>query len=181
MRKFLAAFFLFIFTFNVGGYYLIFWGLQYHASRQIASLADTGTYTSTDEIAFHIPLTLPYTLEQDEFTRANGSFEYDGEFYQVVKQRIVDSQLVLVCIKNHQQKKITRALSDIVKADHLPGDARQTLRTLARLFKDFQSAEASILHTGNAWSTEVGLTAILLSSDPPCTEIAAPPPRPSCI
>jgi len=177
VRKLLAAFFLFIFAFNVGGYYLIFWGLQYHAGRQIEARADAGAYTSDDEVIFHVPLALPYPTMHNEFTRANQTFEHDGEFYQVIKQKIENGQLVLICLKDQQQKKLTRALSELTKVNHLPGDAKQTLRTLAKLFKDFQFSETSFLHPGSAWSLEIGLTTLLLSSNPPGIEVAGPPPR----
>jgi hypothetical protein len=178
VRKLLAAFFLFVFAFNIGGYYLIFWGLQYHATRQIAQLVDTGTYTSADEITFQVAITLPYAAPQDEFTRANGSFEHDGEFYQVIKQKIAGDQLMIVCLKNHQKKTLTRALSDLTNVTHsLPGDAKQTLRILAKLFKDYQSSETPLLHTGSTWSLEIGLTHLIISSNPPGVEITGPPPR----
>jgi len=178
VRKLLAAFFLVIFAFNVGGYYLIFWGLQYQATRQIVQVADAGTYTTSDEIVFQVPITLPYTTTQHEFTRANGSFEHDGEFYQVIKQRIVGDRLVLICLKNQQQKKLTHALTDLAKVAHnLPGDAKQTLQTLAKLFKDYQSTDTPLLHTGSAWSLEIGTTHHIISCDPPPAEITGPPPR----
>lgn len=179
MRKLLAAFLLAIFAFNVGGYYLIFWGLQYHAIRQITARADAGAYTTDDEITFRVAITLPYTMSQDEFTRVNGEFEHHGEFYRVIKQKIVDGQLVLICLKNHQQKKITHALSDLAKINHLPGNAKHNLRTLAKFFKDFQSSDITLLHAGSPWSLELGFTNLVLFTDPPSIEIAGPPPRQS--
>jgi hypothetical protein len=177
VRKFLATFFLAVFAFNLGGYYLIFWGLQYHASQQLVKQADADAYASHDEVTFEIPVTLPYPVNQETFTRVNGTFEHGGEYYHVIKQKIIGDKLMLVCLRNHQQKKLNHALSGLIKIQHLPGDSRQALRVLAQLFKEYQFSEMPLLEPGRSWCAEIGLTGFTISSDPPYPDVAGPPPR----
>lgn len=178
MRKFLAIFFLAVFAFNLGGYYLVFWALQYHASRHLVKQADAEAYASHDEVIFEVPITLPYTVEQQAFTRADGSFEHNGEFYQVIKQKIMGDKLVLVCLQNHRQKNLNRAMADLAKINQqTPADSKQALSMLAKLFKAYQPPEIWLLNACNSWCAEIGPTGFTIASDPPATEVAGPPPR----
>lgn len=178
MRKLLAIFLLLLFAFNLGGYHLLIWALQYQARQHLMQQADADAYTSADEVLFRVPITLPYTAAQEEFTRVNGAFEHDGEFYQLIKQKIVGGELLLVCIKNHQQKKLTHVFDHLTKiSQSVPGDSNQAWQLLAKLFKDYQFFETPLLTSGSAWSQKIGHTDFIPSFLQPFREVKGPPPR----
>ena len=102
MRRLVSIFFLAIFLFNVGGYYLVFWGLQYQAEQIAQKKLETATYAGSDEVTLAIPLSLPYPIYQEGYTRVYGNFEYQGVHYKLVKQKIENDNLIVVCFKDEK-------------------------------------------------------------------------------
>jgi len=178
LKRLTAIFFLATFLFNLGGYYIVFWGLQLKSDRELIRLIDTTGYSGSDEVIITVPLTLPYPIYQEGFTRVHGEFEYDGEYYRLVKQKVEDDMLVLVCVKDHNQKNLTMAMTDFAKAaNSVPASNQQTSILITKLFKDFQSTDFSLATAGIGWSQEIGSVAFILSSFHADRTIDVPPPK----
>ncbi|HEY3405113.1 MAG TPA: hypothetical protein VGK59_17110 [Ohtaekwangia sp.] len=138
MKRLLAIFFLSVFLFNIGGYYLAFWSIRFHAKKELLSRLDAEQYNADELTVLAIPLSLPYPVQQSEYERVDGDFEYQGEFYKLVKQRIENDTLFVVCIKDNQEKKIEVTWSAYAKvANDLPTQSKQTLSLLAKLAKGY--------------------------------------------
>ena len=156
----------------------MFWGLQLKSDRELIRLIDTTGYSGSDEVIITVPLTLPYPIYQEGFTRIHGEFEYDGEYYRLVKQKVEDDMLVLVCVKDHNQKNLTLAMTDFAKAaNSVPASNQQTSILITKLFKDFQSTDFSLATAGIGWSQEIGSVAFILSSFHADRTIDVPPPK----
>ena len=177
MKRLLAIFFLSVFLFNIGGYYLAFWSIRVHAKKELLNRLDAEQYDASALTVLAIPLSLPYPVQQSDYERVDGELEYQGEYYKLVKQKIENDTLFVVCIKDTDEKKLSIALSDYAKvANDLPTQSKQTLTLLAKLGKgfspvpSFQISADFILLTGNA--TEKIYT-VLQESYP----IESPPPQ----
>ena len=83
-----------IFLFNVGGYYLVFWGVRTQAKKDLLHRLDADQYSSEDLVVLSIPVNLPYPIQQNGYERVDGEFEYGGEYYNLVKQRLQNDTLV---------------------------------------------------------------------------------------
>lgn len=178
MRKTAAIFFLVTFLFNLGGYYIVFWGLQLKADSELIKLIDNSAYSGSDEVIITVPLNLPYPIYQEGFNRVNGEFEYGGEYYRLVKQKVENDVLVLVCVKDHGQKNLTAAMTDFTKAaNNLPASNQQTSNLLAKLFKDFQSADLLIFANGSGWTKDIGIVRFVIPSFYADRTIDTPPPK----
>lgn len=151
MKRAFSILFLLIFLFNVGGYYLVFWGLRSQAKKDLLHRLDADQYSAEELIVVAIPITLPYSNQVSDFERINGQFEYKGEFYNLVKQRMENDTLFIVCIKNHQEKELVNAMNEYSDlANNLPTGAKHTLDLFDKLFKDYNIPYVVI--TGhNAW------------------------------
>jgi len=56
----------------------------------------------------------------------------------LVKQKIENDTLFLVCVKDHQQKRLDRTMNEYTNlANNLPASAKHTLDLMGKLFKDF--------------------------------------------
>lgn len=111
MKKACAIFFLSIFLFNIGGYYLVYWAAKSRARKDLLVRLDTDSYSSNDVVVFSVPLSLPY-VQQQSYERVNGEFEYQGQYYSLVKQRFENDTLFLVCIKDQHKKKLVNVLNE---------------------------------------------------------------------
>jgi hypothetical protein len=177
LKRLLSIFFLTIFLFNVGGYYVVFWGLQYQANKVVQKQLDTGTYASSDEVTLSIPLTLPYPIYEEGFTRVNGSFEYQGTQYKLVKQKMENDKLIVVCIKDEKSTNLNNTLSNVAKAAHNQKSSKEAMSLLAKLIKEFQGEETVLSGMTLGWSRDINKMELNLSYHAATLPINIPPPR----
>lgn len=122
---------------NVLGYYGVFVGLQYKNSRDIALRLDRDYNNVQGEITIKVPLSVPYMNDLD-YRRVDGDFEYEGEFYKMVKQKFSHDTLHIVCVRNETGKQINTALADYVKTfTDQPTNTGSQGKTLFSFIKDF--------------------------------------------
>ena len=100
--------------FNVLGFYGVFYGLQLQNDHQISLLADQNS-ENLETITIKIPMAIPYGTDQSDFERAEGAFEYQGQFFRLIQQRFDRDTLHLVCVRDVGSKQINDAFADFVK------------------------------------------------------------------
>lgn len=138
LKKLFSILFLLIFLFNVGGYYLVFWGVRSQAKKDLLHRLDADQYSSEELVILSIPVNLPYPIHQNGYERVDGEFEYGGEYYNLVKQRLENDTLFMVCIKDHQEKNLVDAFTAYTNlANDLPSSAKHTMAMFGKLFKDY--------------------------------------------
>ena len=127
-----------IFLFNVGGYHAFFWALRVQAKTDLLHRLDADVYSSEDVVVLSVPVSLPYPIYDDGYERADGEVEYNGEFYHLVKQKIENDTLFMVCVKDHHQKHLQVTMDEYTNlANNLPSSTKHTMDLLGKLFKDF--------------------------------------------
>ena len=141
---------------NTMGYYGVFVGLDYHHDRQMSERFDTDIYNASEAITFRIPITIPYATESADFHRVDGEFEYMGETFRMVKQRILSGSLYIVCVKDVEGQQIAQALRDYVKTfSDKPADAKSQSKTQITLIKDYIPSSYSIGNSSEGWMSVV--------------------------
>lgn len=115
MKTAISIFLVVLILFNVIGFYGLIVGLSYKAKHEIARRLDSEKYHREETITLKVPMAIPYYSGNEEYERVEGEIEHEGEFYRLVKQRIVHDTLYIVCIKDNVSKNIKQALSDYVK------------------------------------------------------------------
>jgi hypothetical protein len=178
VKKVFSIFFLALFLFNVGGYYIVYWGLHSKAKKDLLHRLDADNYSSEELIVISIPISLPYPLQQQGYERVNGEFEFNGEYYNLVKQRLENDTLFMVCIKDKTQKKLVTVLNEYSNyANNLPANASHTLDLFGKLFKDYTGTVLATLSVGTGWAIPIlygeGQFALLDLYYP----VISPPPR----
>ena len=167
-----------VFLFNVGGYYIVFWGLQQRYSRELIERLDANLYSEEETIELKIPVTLPYPLNQQEFERVNGKFEHNGEYYKLVKQKLHNDTLYIVCIQDHQQKRLEKTITEYANlSNDLPSNSDKALNFLGKLLKDFESNKNLDLVASGVWCLEIPLTFHSFKTIDQEREIHSPPPK----
>jgi hypothetical protein len=178
VKKSVAIGMLIVFLFNVGGYYFIFWGLRIHADQVLNARIDAELYADYETVELKIPVTLPYPPQQQEFTRSKGKFEHNGQHYQVVKHKLENDTLYMVCIKDQQEKELVAAMSDYAKlANDLPASSKGAMNFLGKLTKDFESSDALKFLQQSGWVREICQTSQPFETLEMTSSIASPPPE----
>lgn len=153
-------------------------GFRHQARRNLLHRLDTDAYTSNEVTVLTIPLNLPYPVEEGVYERVNGEFEYNGDYYKLIKQKLENDTLFIVCYKDTHEKRIETAMADYTKlANDIPTQSKQALTFLAKLFKDFNTTPRYTLSTTACVFDEVNFSDqefTIIDRDHP---IESPPPE----
>jgi hypothetical protein len=169
---------LIVFLFNVGGYYIVFWGLRLQADKQLTTRLDADLYNTHETIELKIPVTLPYPIQQQEFQRIDGRFEHHGEFFKLVKHKLQNDTLYIICIRDHQTKHLVNTMTDYVKLTQaLPGTSQKALNFLGKLLKDFYSQADIGIALNYGFSMVILFKKTSDSLPDPVIPVHSPPPK----
>ena len=180
MKKGLSILLLIIFLFNVGGYYIVFWGLSFRLDRQLAYRLDNNLYDEKETIEIKIPLSLPYPVHSDGFQRLDGRFEHNGQFFKLIKQKLHNDTLYVVCIRDQGTHELARTLQEYVdQTTGLTGtNANQkALNYLSKLIKDFFPRDEDAIVSHNESVVVLSYVQKTETFIEPALPVHAPPPR----
>ena len=154
MKKAFAITLLILFVFQFVGYYVIYVGLRYHAKSELLTRLDAKDYSSEETITLKIPFTLPYWMDSREYERVNGEFQYQGEFYHLVEQKLEKDTLYVVCIKDASETRLHEAMTDYVKlTNDIPASSQKNVKLFGSLMKDYVKGNGTeILEIQQGWS-----------------------------
>ena len=157
----------------------MYWALESKAKKDLVQRLDVDNFASSDLVIISIPMSLPYPLQQQQgYERVDGEFEYQGEYYRLVKQRLENDTLFMVCIKDHSKKKLEKVLNEYSNhANNLPQSANKTLDVFGKLFKDFTPNTITQITTGNGWSAAISFADIQIALFDLDRPVNSPPPR----
>ena len=153
LKRTISILLLAVVLFNVGGYYLFFWGLRTHASMELMRQLDAESYSLNETIELKIPISLPYPLQENGYERINGAFEYKNQQYKLVKQKMEGDTLFVVCIKDHKEEKLQHAMTDYAKVSNdLPSASKEKLNLMSKLLKEYNSQfPVAIINELSGW------------------------------
>jgi hypothetical protein len=178
VKKAISILLLFVFLFNVGGYYIVFWALRYQANAELTARLDAELYSNDETIELKIPMSLPYPLQSRDFERTYGMFEHQGESYKLVKHKLQNDTLIVVCIKDHTRNDLNRTMNDYASmSNDLPGTAKKALNFLGKLLKDYSTHVNTTLIEHQAWCQEFDYNNASFLLVETTISIQSPPPK----
>jgi hypothetical protein len=176
----IASFFLALLVLNAVGYYVLLIQTQQRDQDEAQVFWQERQNAQEDLITMKIPLAVPYWQGQAEFEAANGQVMYQGEYYQLVQQRLTNDTLHVVCVRDGQAKARHQALAEFVQqfapnAEDEEGDAPSLLKSFS---KDYLSNVIQLTVGQFGWEADrtqpVPFENELLFL---ATGITSPPPR----
>lgn len=178
MKKIFSITLLALFLFQFIGYYFVYMGLRYQAKSEMILRLDSRDYSDKETITLKIPFSLPYWMDSKDYERVNGEFQYAGEFYKLVKQKLEKDTLYVVCIKDVTEKRLFHAMADYVKlSNDQPSSSHQTLTLLSSLMKDFVKSVQTEISISQGWSRECSFAEPCFELLTTTSPVSAPPPE----
>jgi hypothetical protein len=132
--------------------------LQYRNNVEMIEKLDHDDYQDRDLVTIKIPIAIPYATDSEDFVRVEGLFEHNGEFYRLVKQRLFQDTLHVVCVKDHELAYINQAWEQYVKTftdNHSDSAPAKTFQTL---IKDYLPRTFSLILDSPGWDREMLFT-----------------------
>lgn len=124
--------------FNFIGYKLIFYFAIQQADRYTQNVLEQESYNDADLFTIEVPLSNPYQVSQSDFERISGEIELKGKIYHYVKRKIVNGNLVLMCLPDKKKtplKSAERKFFNMVNNLDQTKDASKSSQNKAGIFK----------------------------------------------
>ncbi len=155
MRKAVSILLVVLLLFNALGFYGVLMGLRLQSMQNLVNRLDQNDYSDKETITLKIPVSLPYTAADLSYERVDGEIEFNGEFFHLVKQKLQNDTLYVVCIRDCNGKQITQALHDYVKTFSDRSDtSKNTAKIFQTIIKDYLPVTITIESTFG-WNTEL--------------------------
>lgn len=153
MKKSIAFFFLAVILLNVAGYYLVIegWKMHHNASWSLDEATSPG-----QELILEIPLEVPYATQDHDWESTEGQFEYHGESYRIIKQKVTLNSVFIACVKDNENNRINDQLEDFVKSfTDKPSNGKQEAKAFSGFIKEYVSHVIRLNPSVSGWSQEV--------------------------
>ena len=136
------------------GYYGLYLGLRYENGIELKKKLDAEEYSGSETVIIKMPYTLPYQVNFDGYERADGEFECEGEFYKIVKHKLVNDTLFVVLIKDKGEANLHQSFVDFVQASSDVPSSKSTLKLIEHFSKDFISNITYLQSAAIGWNSE---------------------------
>jgi hypothetical protein len=143
-----------VFLFNAVGYYGLYLRLRYQNNIEFKKKLDAEEYSGSETVIIKMPYALPYQVNFDGYERADGEFECEGEFYKIVKHKLVNDTLFVVLIKDKGEANLQQSFVDFVQASSDVPLSKSTLKLIEHFSKDFISNLTYLQSASIGWSSE---------------------------
>ncbi len=156
----------------------MFFGLRYRSDLQIQHRLETSQYDDAETMLLKIPVALPYAAVGKGYQDIRGDFEHKGEFYKLVKQKLENDTLYIVCFKDHTEKHLVKKMIDYGnRSNDLSTPAKQTQNILSKLIKEYNSFYQLAVIQSAGWIMSLSFTRSAVTLTPVEQAVLAPPPK----
>jgi hypothetical protein len=163
---------------NVAGYYGIFQGLKAKSSIEWSAAVSEHEDAMGPALTFKIPISVPYAADSHEYDNISGQFEYGGEVYQLVKQKLLKDTLYVVGVKDEQSSMWGKALADFVMTFSDTSDDSSSAESVPTPVKDFVSTTIGLTGQTSGWTIAIAPSAKANNLvDTYCVSVVHPPER----
>jgi len=175
MKKLVSISLLILFSFNLGGYYFLFWALQSHADRQLSKQLDENANNVGDSFEIKIPLSLPYPLQQTDFQRKDGEFVYKNEHFRLVKQKLTNDTLTIVCVKDKKAQQLTNVMVEF--SAKTSSDQTDGVMLSGKALQEYEPMDLFRLIATRGWSQSLESYSTISNLHSITLTFPSPPPR----
>lgn len=140
---------------NASGYYLLSVSLHINDSEQTLKLSKD-EYSGSDAIIIKVPVSVPYSINDNQYESVDGKFAYNHETYRIVKKRMMNDTIFIVCVKDHVEGKIRKQMDEVARStSDSPQNDKSSFSTLS-FIKDYLPVSTSLKNDINPWIVEMG-------------------------
>lgn len=178
MKKVTAFALLLIFLINIGGYSIIYRMAHTRAAKELTAKLDRDEFSGSQAITIKIPVSLPYQPDRD-FERIDGEFEYQGQYYRLVKQRVLGDTLHVVCVIDDKKKELVDEMNTHTRMTSESSSTNQSLKIINSnpLQEYSQGYVFELTSSSFGWVSSFGYADYTSSPIDPFQGINSPPPR----
>lgn len=150
MKQAASILLLTLLAFNWVGYRLLSGFMERKADIALETKIDKSDYDESTLMEIRVPLNAPYLSgNSPEFERFDGELELDGVHYKYVKRKILNGELVLLCLPNESKTRYQNSRVDFFK---LVNDLNQSQNKNGNNTSSFKSFVTEYKKENNSWT-----------------------------
>jgi hypothetical protein len=139
LRK-LAAFILIgLLAFNWFGYRMLIEYRESKGDNTFQAKLDRQDYDPTDLVEVKVPLNIPYITDSKDFEDFYGETTINGCHYRFVKRKLVNNELVLLCIPDKEKDRLQKVETEIFKQVNDSPSSEKKSKLPVKIAKGFTS------------------------------------------
>ncbi|MBL7872028.1 MAG: hypothetical protein JNM78_10480 [Cyclobacteriaceae bacterium] len=177
LKKNISILLLLVFLFNSIGYCGLFLLLRHQFNCELTKTLDADEYSRSETMIIKIPSPLSNQINFNAYERVDGEFESDGEYYKLVKQKRVNDTLFVVLIKDSQQTKLNKSMTDFVQSSHAAPLSKSMMKLIDHFEKDFMSNLSQLQVSSFGWYLKFSFGVLIEFSTAFDRSLISPPPK----
>lgn len=122
-------------------------------------------------------MALPYPPNFDGYERANGEFEYQGEYYRIAKYRHINDTLLVVMVKNKRETSLHQSITHFAQASNDVPSSTSSMKLMVSFAKEFISNSSKLLVSSAGWCASLTLADTEKKTACPYCNLIYPPPK----
>jgi len=134
LHRILSLLLLFIFLYNIGGYFIAFIAIQYQVRNEIKAQIREGI--AEDEL-HQIILPANPEVNTDFSLDDEQEIKYNGKMYDIVKQIVKGDSIYFYCILDEEETELFEDLDEDVEKEIASASNKDKLKTLKNFIKDY--------------------------------------------
>jgi hypothetical protein len=165
--------------YNVLGYQVLFYIRTQALEQEITSTIDQGQIDESQLLVFKVPVPVYHQIDKG-FERVEGSFEFEGRFYEMVKRKLEKDTIYTYCLPNEQKRLLVNKLNDHIQTHVVdfespkPSKPEKPLPTLLKEYLPQSSIELPFFESQLA---TIAPKPYLIYFSAPSLSLATPPPE----
>jgi hypothetical protein len=177
LKKAVSIALLILFTFNLGGYFLLFRMLEKKALAEVTHQLESEQVSDQELLEIKIPITLPYPVQEGQIEKRSGTFTHEGQSFSIVKQKYENDVLTIWCYRNIEVEKIRHIETAVDQNSAENNSGNISFSINSKISQDFLSDLIQIENISSGWSRILTTVSSVPSIEPANTEPAGNPPR----
>lgn len=178
MRTITALLLLVCFAFYHFGYYAIFYSHTIKLESRWHSKIYSTEKLGLEEKVLEIPFSAPYMANETQYRATNTSFQKDGKFFRVIRQRYQNDTIQLIYVQDFSRQRLNGAIQkwiSWVNQDDLP--AENSSDTNLKIFcKDYAGTQELDLFASGLLGIPEKTGFVLSKYTDPFYQVSSPPP-----
>ena len=124
--------------------------MESKADNLLEAKIENSDYDESTLIEIRVPMNAPYLTDNStSFERYDGELELDGIHYKYVKRKVVNGELVLLCLPNKSKTELQNSREEFFK---LVNDLNHTQNKSKGNTSSFKSVTTEYKKENNSWA-----------------------------
>jgi hypothetical protein len=162
------------------GYQLLFYFRAQAIDQAITRSIDKGEINESQLLVFKVPVPVYHQIDKG-FERVEGSFEFEGRFYEMVKRKLEKDTIYTYCLPNEQKRVLVDKLNDHIQTHVVDFESPKPIKPekpLPALLKEYLThAHGQLPPQEGRLAAAVGPIPYLLQFSSPVLQLPSPPPK----